>query len=595
MASSDSLDLLWDADIDIVVPAFGAKIDDPVSLLSSTPTVRETAFQGEVLPFYLVARRRDRKSPDAHVPHTSANNKVTSAMWIQYFKALSVDVQLLDEEPAVAASAPMIPTVTAPKSALTAQHFEAQAYPLSGSPVPSAVYARHGAGSCVYWSSEESSDTNSRESVIYKVDLGILVKPAYIDRPLQLIASVTAPAFPDPVLKQQMFSAAQMDLAKPTIGLPSAKTEHYLTEIYKRSLNARVDTPVRRVHRALRVVQPLQVKSTHSLVGNKHIIGVEVENTTASVPPSTTVSATGLSLSVLDIEFHLANTSWVVSRNAQDPGKYMQPPNVNHFFRAHVNKSDGDSIVLNPGDQYNFIIYVESLPTTVDVNQQQFGIYGVFHTPLTLTWKASCVDYSSLSQYRLQWGRPQAQNITVSMTAESPVPLHSVVSVSVSVTNLTDRPMDLSAEIPVAYQTSIKEFRPAIILNQNLMSSTQSTQDGGRSVRSLSNPVELDKKYDMSPMPSSSDLIPRPALPLSPALSQDIALLPLEETVHLGIVNALGCKTIQLHFLTMKEGLQEISGLQFSDHRSHVAYAVAEPFQLYILGNIAQADGLPHQ
>mmetsp|Transcript_30544 Transcript_30544/g.70431 ORF Transcript_30544/g.70431 Transcript_30544/m.70431 type:complete len:498 (+) Transcript_30544:29-1522(+) len=428
---------------------------------------RTIAFQGETISvFFLLKPQADSREEASH--------------WHEYFSRFSFSVQLL--EPLKDVSGEATHRFVMSKSFQEERHTESSL--VAPADLPGSTNQGVLLGNGHY---------------IYHARVTFAVPPHLIGTDLVLAVVALPPSFPNDELKQSASFDQQFGSDMPH------SHQRVLSELFRRGRVSSGQRPMRTLHRAIRVEDPLHVSSFRSGVGSKEFVVVTAQNAHEVE-----------SLYIHDIFVHASvvqTTLWLGPNS-----EALKFP-----------------ICLLPGDVHGFVGYVQS-GTEQDYNEKEVASFLLTRsaeemaarpTKFSLTWSSEEAGPRTIRCYDLPVETEEDNNtddISISFECNQPVPLGKLFTIRVSVKNLAKIPRHLTLSFP-----GLCEHPHAHIGQSSVF-------------------------LERAPVPTSSSKRRGTLAGQEGHLEAPPPLLCLEKSLDLGAIAGEGSESMNLRFIAFKTG-----------------------------------------
>jgi len=352
---------------------------------------------------------------------------------------------------------------------------------------------------------------------LYEIELPMPIKDAYVNQELTMRLAIT----PSPLPVQQSLGEFE-------------EFQRLLSAFY-------VEKPVaiRCVYKTIRVIQPFAVSYKAMLVRNTNVINVVVENKHRSAM-----------IKIHDVQMYLYDNRNGLENNS----KKIDEIGFQKYFKFSISK-DGMPVPIAPSDEHSFVGIIEPIVQMDFPNLSQ-----LFHATLSFTWTIQTSQFSILTSHSIPLVPPIFQELMVAIQAPSPVPLNSIFTLNITVTNFGSKTRDLSVVI-------------GPIKNEILATSLNVDQDEEKFIES---------KVKVPPPPDMTKLSMQPLEYFDSRVQNQPNIICLEKSLRLGSLNPKSSLSTNLQFIALKEGLMYLDKISLVDSVERKAYEVTGGRQVYV-------------
>jgi len=291
------------------------------------------------------------------------------------------------------------------------------------------------------------------------------------------------------------------------------------------------------------------------------------------------------------------------------------------FFNINFDNEDFP-VTLLPGERYNFVVSLDPLPTSFTKNDH------LNSTPeVHFTWRAPSLAGSMISPYRIPSPpMPSKKKLLISFDIEnSPVKVHTLFPVHITVSNLSSQARDISIEVPLLqFNGDIEPTQRVVKGNNNTnnnsirtstmpipersrtsellsrLAATQRTQeeinaaqadtkeqestanDGVNSTSNTKGPIgEKSKLPQASAIAgiygSKSDKL----LDYGESKASEIGLVCLQKLVRIGTIEPRGKVQTTLQCIAFRDGLHCFTDIKIIDRKNNLVYVIQQPCEIF--------------
>lgn len=346
------------------------------------------------------------------------------------------------------------------------------------------------------------------------------------------------------LLLRAVVEPARAEMAEPARGAAALRSF-----LVRQAVRPPLLAPLEARHR-VRLVQPLAVTVTDAACGSKVFLSLGVENRLAD-----------LDVTVDDVEVHLNRTRYYVLGRRSE----LATAPLDRYFRVFSDRG-ALPLRLRPRERHSFVVVIEPAGCNpADLAHISHNLL----TLITVRWSCAQVAAPVLLQVKAAWSRPVRRDLTVSMRFASPVPVNRAFPVSLTVSNHSARGEDALGLAVVVLPAA----HPLVLAQQQRQQARRNAAGFGDWQL-----VETGVAPAFAPdadagAAAAADHAGDQYRRLAAAAIPRGDIVGVESSVALGDVPA-GCTgSATVHFMALREGLLELSGVFLSrDHgRSFLA------------------------
>eukprot|EP00741_Cyanophora_paradoxa_P019476 tig00021127_g18801.t1 len=547
---------------------------------------RDFAVQGELLAFWLLVRRK-AEPPKGRMPDLlDALRRVNFEVRVVEYVNPGEIRGSLEEKPKDWLDAATLTATNLPPSVLATTSFVQfargvpsmsvpRAAPVAAAAVPPKPGAPAAAAPPPAIEQLPSGDVRVHLSAV------LSVKPEFLGRSVTLVVCMTPPA--------------------PSAAAPGRRVQEVIRRICTESASVPSQLSRRYARRNLRVVQPLQVHTEGRPAGEAVYVQARVQNGHPT-----------LALRLHDVQLHLASSVDVA------PAPAGAAPRA---LTATMEPEDFP-LELLPGEEHSFVACVAPAAAAPPA-EPSAGPAGEIIAPLSIAYTPlfDCAAHAAasgrsppvnvfarasadpplrplskshqvLTTFPVRLRPPQASPLVVAFECRSPVPLHSVFTASLTVTNASSRPVNLSLSLepPQEFRThpstpvsatavgasgrSISEAGPSSGSASRLPALASGPPESGAALRrsASSDAIAVGARRGSWGMGRQGSHPSLGALAGGPAHAEHgdregehWGVVCLHRTLAIGALAPRQCRRVELQLLALRGGTYEIGRMTFRD------------------------------